>query len=100
MRSTVSLRMSINGTTPQRVWIWFFSLRRFRGSATAGNGVSLIAPWRRSAISSQLHVGQRGVQGLQLGAHLLTQLVDELGRIQWFAQRPVVLDAAFLEVER
>ncbi len=54
-----------------------------------------------------LHVGRRvqwlwrlSAWGVEFGVHLLTQLVDELTRIQRFTQRLVVLDTAFLEVDR
>ena len=58
----------------------------------------MIAPDARSEMVSQSYLRQRRVQGIKFGAHLLTQLVDELGRVQRFAQRRVMLDSAFFEI--
>ena len=41
---------------------------------------------------------QRQLQGVQFGAHFVSELVDELARIDRFAQRRVVLDPAAVEV--
>ena len=98
VRSTASLSMSISGTVPHRAAISFFSRRRLRGSGAASSGVSLIAPSRALGDLQPVQAGQRVVQGVELGAHLLAQLGDERRRVQRLAQAGVVLGAARLEV--
>jgi hypothetical protein len=90
--------MSISGTVPHRAVISFFSCRRF---ARLGGGVQRGEPDVALAALGDLQpvqAGQRVVQGVQLGAHLLAQPGDERGRVQRLAEAGVVLGAAGLEV--
>jgi hypothetical protein len=76
------------------------SLRRLRGSATGGNGASLTGPWRRSAISNQLHSGSAACRASNSPRICSRSSSMNSARIERFAQRPVVLNTAFLEVDR
>ena len=99
VRSAASFSMSISGTVPHRPVDLALSRRRFRGSGSGVQRVSLIAPgFGRSAIFTQSRQRQRVVAARRARRASPPHPGDERRRVQRLAQLRVVLGAAGVEV--